>query len=132
MKSYDGFQGNGFDISTLRGASMLFNDWSDDEVARRYLLKQLATLPDQTDRDRFARRFASVLWVFDETGTLEEGPPDKSKWLDGVRKSITALRLSPEAAKAVVEMIGNTGNDEQGGSAPPATAPESKTEGKDD
>jgi len=55
--------------------------------------------------DRFARRFATVLWEFDDTEFFGEPPPDKGKWLEEVREDVVKLRLSPEVVEVVIEKL---------------------------
>ena len=96
MKSYSGFRREGFERAVLDGAIAFFNEGARGQrvSAREHFLDHLGKLPDQADRDLFALRFANVLWVFDNTQFLGEPPRDKAKWLQGVRESLSALRLS--------------------------------------
>jgi hypothetical protein len=131
MKAYRAYSREGFEAEVLDGMSAFFNEerWGSQTDAREHCLKAVATLPDQLDRDQFALRFATVLWVFDDTEFLGQPPPDKAKWLEKVRGSITTLRLSPEAASAVMDALQGEPKSEQDGAGQPATRPESKSEG---
>jgi hypothetical protein len=132
MKSYSGFRLEGFPPAVFDGMSAFFNEesWGDQAQAQGHCLKQVAKLPNQADRDQFVLRFSNVLWVFDDTEFFGEPPPDKGKWLESVRKSLSALRPRPETADAIVEKLKNQGNSEDGANQP-ATAPESKPEGEE-
>jgi len=119
MQSYSGFRREGFDQAVLHGADVCLSNRTSYFLggggARTYVLEQAALLPDQADRAELALRFAKVLWVFDDTEFLGEPPPDKAKWLANVRRSISALRLSPEATIAIVEKLQNKGNSDGAG-----------------
>jgi hypothetical protein len=133
MKSYSGLGREGFPHDVLAGMNMSFDrsGLGVSSQARAHVLKQVARLPDQTDRDQFARRFANVLGVGDDNGFIGEPPPDKAKWLESVRNSLSGLRLSPEATAAIVERLQNEGNSEPDGTDPPTAAPEAKSHGNE-
>jgi hypothetical protein len=116
MRAYRAYSREGFGADMLDGTSAFFNEegWGSQTDAREHCLKEVAKLPDQLDRDQFALRFAKVLWVFDDTKFLGEPPPDKAKWLEKVRGSITTLRLSPEAASGVMAALRGKPNSESG------------------
>lgn len=107
MKACREYSREGFEAEVLYGMSAFFNEESggSQTVAREHCLKAVATLPNQPDRDQFALRFATVLWMFDDTEFLGEPPPDKAKWLEEVRGSIRTLRLSPEATSGVMNAL---------------------------
>lgn len=133
MKAYRAYSREGFEAEVLDGMSAFFNEesWGSQTDAREHCLNEVAKLPDQLDRDQFALRFASVLWVFDDTEFLGDPPPDKARWLEKVRESITNLRLSPGAAFGVMDALRGKPNSEQGGVGRPATRPKLDSEGGD-
>jgi hypothetical protein len=133
MRAYLAYSREGFGADVLDGTSAFFNEecWGSQTDAREHYLKEVAKLSDQLDRDQFALHFAKVLWVFDDTEFLGEPPPDKAKWLEKVRESITTLRLSPEAASGVMDALRGKPISEQGGAGQPATRSKSDSEGKE-
>ena len=101
-ESHEEFRRSGYERTVFGGT----RDYSENkEEARAHCKKQLPKLAEQADRDLMALRFCELLWVFDPTGYLGEPSPDKKKWLREVRKGLPALRLTPEAAAAVIEKL---------------------------
>lgn len=132
MKSYRGFRSEGFGQDVLHGAGVFLSNrtsyFLEDGGARKYVLEQAALLPDQADRTELALGFAEALWVFDDTKFVGEPPPDKAKWMETVRKSISALRLRPEATTAIVKKLQNIGSIGKNGADHPGNRTESEPE----
>jgi hypothetical protein len=103
MQIHDGLHlERGFDRLFFAGVDHYFDGKNE---TRYHLLKQLAKLPGQADRDFFALTFAKALWVFDGTRFLGQPPPDKGKWLEETRNTFPALALTPETERKIIEKL---------------------------
>lgn len=130
IKTHRAHVRDGFEAKVLDGMSAFFKEdsWGRQTTAREHCLKAIATLSDQLDRDQFALRFATVLWVFDDAEFLGEMPPDKVKWLENVRGSISSLQLSSKAESSVLNILRGNPNREQAAVVKSAADPNSKSE----